>query len=552
VFDTNRIGVLIKYGLWVLGTAFSLIVIYKITARFSGLEVWDDAYMFARYADNFLAHGTIAFNPGGEPTYGLTSLAFLLVVVPMRLLLSESSPLAMILSSAVSGLLMIVALVMMLRRLLADQSREVKYFVWVLVLFSLAWGGDGIAEHFVSGMDTTFVMFYLISYILVCRWYRQSRTTQAAAVTAFMGGFAYAVRPDLLIFTVILPAAGLFFADSNRARKQAGWILSGTVVLVLIQMAVFALYFDSSLPLPFYAKSLGLYGSKVYEQYRDIPWMALRQYIGSFPLLFAVVVLTPALMPCSYWRQSTWMDKGSLAATLVFITYYLFFVLQIMYYAQRFYYPTLPALIFLATRSVILLDHRVSLSGIIHRFGRRTSVQWAAVIALVACYVLFGMKIANDSHGFDPDWDELADSFDVRQNYRQRWSKYWFCLDRFSELDGDLSIATSEVGYPLAMNPERVIIDLSGLNETATAREGFSARRLFLQYQPDLIYMPHPSYEEMIRQIRRSPYFLEHYELYTADLINARMDVAINRDSRYYRSMRAIMIENMPDSTERR
>jgi len=28
--------------------------------------------------------GKIAFNPGGDPTYGLTSLAYLLVVLPMR------------------------------------------------------------------------------------------------------------------------------------------------------------------------------------------------------------------------------------------------------------------------------------------------------------------------------------------------------------------------------------------------------------------------------------------------------------------------------------
>src|SRR5215831_18276787 len=39
--------------------------------------VWDDSYMFVRYADNLPRFHAIAWNPGGAPTYGLTAPLFL-------------------------------------------------------------------------------------------------------------------------------------------------------------------------------------------------------------------------------------------------------------------------------------------------------------------------------------------------------------------------------------------------------------------------------------------------------------------------------------------
>src|SRR4029453_7354546 len=61
------------------------VLLFGIARLFVGpdpfLYVWDDSYMFVRYADNLRAFHTVAWNPGGAPTYGLTSPLFLSVVL---------------------------------------------------------------------------------------------------------------------------------------------------------------------------------------------------------------------------------------------------------------------------------------------------------------------------------------------------------------------------------------------------------------------------------------------------------------------------------------
>ena len=85
-----------------------------ILSQFSASNIWDDAYMFVRYADNILAHKRLSWNPGGEATYGLTSILFLVVVLPLRLLIPNNPAVVAVLSSLVSGLLFLCLLVILL------------------------------------------------------------------------------------------------------------------------------------------------------------------------------------------------------------------------------------------------------------------------------------------------------------------------------------------------------------------------------------------------------------------------------------------------------
>ena len=62
----------------------TLAVALATLAWASAFHVQDDAYMFVRYADRFLAEGTFAWNPGGAPTYGATSLGYLFFVTAFR------------------------------------------------------------------------------------------------------------------------------------------------------------------------------------------------------------------------------------------------------------------------------------------------------------------------------------------------------------------------------------------------------------------------------------------------------------------------------------
>ncbi|MGB8644005.1 MAG: hypothetical protein WCF84_02115, partial [Anaerolineae bacterium] len=107
----------------------------------------------------------------------------------------------------------------------------------------------------------------------------------------------------------------------------------------------------------------------------------------------------------------------------------------------------------------------------------------------------------------------------------------------------DMVIATTEIGVLSAANPRKTVVDMAGLNETGFAHDGFSANRLFQEYNPDVIYMPHPDYDVMIAQITTNPYFIAHYEYLPGPSLHTFLGVAIRRDGRYYAALHQALEE---------
>ena len=64
----------------------------------------DDAFMFVRYADHFLAGHGLSWNPGEGPVYGISSLAHQLVVTAARALLPWSTDQILVFSSCTAGI----------------------------------------------------------------------------------------------------------------------------------------------------------------------------------------------------------------------------------------------------------------------------------------------------------------------------------------------------------------------------------------------------------------------------------------------------------------
>ena len=62
-------------GFLCLGIGLCAIAL-AIYSQSSAFQVQDDAYMYSRYAQSLLRGDGMAWNPGGEPTYGATSLFY--------------------------------------------------------------------------------------------------------------------------------------------------------------------------------------------------------------------------------------------------------------------------------------------------------------------------------------------------------------------------------------------------------------------------------------------------------------------------------------------
>ncbi len=525
------------------------IITASVVFQFTAASVQDDAYIFTRYADNILTRGTLSFNPGYEATYGLTSPAFLGVVLPIRAVLSQNPALTMLCSSAVCGLIFIGLLIVLVRKSSDGMDHPMNHMITVIILLSFALAAGDFSVHFLSGMDTMFALAFLTGYILLCMWHQRSLTVSSMLLTGFMGGLAFSFRPDLLIYTITVPFVVLLFSSGRKAKLKAAGIISVTSLTVLFQVLLYSKFLNSPLPLPFYAKSIDHYGSYLQEQYHLVPIKQLCKYIFSFPFFFSAICVALYIDFRSWWKAISATGKGLLLATAAFVGYHLFFVIPIMGYSQRFYYLMLPALVFLAVRSMVFIVERTSLNDILRK-GLMDKVDSKAILAVTVLFLVFalGPPVAREAYPLLTTDNGEYRGFDVTEEYRDRWTTYWFCLDEFSRLPDDMVIAATEIGHPLAMNPGKTIIDLTGLNETTIAHNGFSADRFFQCYQPDLIYMPHPDYQEMSRQLNADPYFTGHYELFSSLDLSTTMALALNRDSEYYERMLQIVSDNIPRS----
>jgi hypothetical protein len=534
---------------WLIVTAAVLaaLVAAKVLSRFNAASIQDDAYMFTRYADNILLTGVPSFNPGGEAAFGLTSPAFLAVVLPVRAVLHQNPALTMLCSSALCGLIFVWLLAVLVRRSIDGADPPLGHLVGAVVLMSSVLAMNDISAHFLSGMDTMAALAFLTGYILVSMQHQRSLTVSSTLLTGCIGGLAFSVRPDLLIYTVTVPAAVLLASPDRRSRLMAAVILLITASVAGLQILVYSKYLNSPLPLAFYAKSIGFYGSYLQEQYHLEGLKQLYKYIASFPFLFSAIGVALLIDFRGWWMRLSAVGKGLLPATAVFIGYHLFFVVPIMGYSERFLYPTLPAIVFLAGRGMVFIVERTALSDVL-RNGFRDRTNSRAILGVTALFLLFslGPPVAREAcHTLNPAAGSYR-GFDVTEEYRARWTAYWFRLDEFSRLPDDLVIATTEVGHPLAMNPGKTILDLTGLNDTGIAHDGFRADSFFRSHQPDLIYLPHPDYREMIQQICGDPFFIGHYELFSSTELSTTMAMALYRDSEYYRQMLQVVSENTP------
>jgi len=281
-------------------------------------RTWDDSFMFVRYADNLRLHGMLAWNPGQAPAYGLTSVLYVAVVLPVRLLVS-SPVLAIMLSSAISGAAALILLLVLVRRQLQTTDSVARAAGAALVLVTLVAAREMLLAHALSGMDTLFAMAYLAAYFLLIKRAAARPTRGRIVAAGVWGGLAFFVRPDLLLFTTLIPLAMLALGPQRRAAIQVLIISAGVVGA---QLVLARLTFGTWLPLPFYLKSASnIYGPYFESLYVQRPWEEFQRFLGAYWPLIVPIGLALIAGPRAWWREPDAIDKGMLDAALLFVLY---------------------------------------------------------------------------------------------------------------------------------------------------------------------------------------------------------------------------------------
>ena len=494
--------------------------------------VWDDAYMFVRYAHNLVTDGALAWDPRGEPTFGLTSPLFLFVVAPVRELVTDEPLRAALLSSLVSGVAFFLLLAALVRTALPDRVVARRAVIF-LVALTLAGSARMQGAHMASGMDTMFAMAFVTGWLLLGVQLERAPSHATAWAMGLAGGLAFGVRPDLCLYTLGVPLTMAVLAKDAGARRRAlaifGLSLAGTVLLMGTAWA----YFGTPLPLPFWVKGTKrLYDESVHVLYGPVRLKMLTAFVrGCWPVLVAIVAGAWVLARRRDRRVSGF-EAGVLLATVVFVVYYLRFALQIMPMEARFYQPVLPALVWLGCRGLVeaapLRIARPVLAPLVLLVVSLPST--VPAVRLLASIARNGARIAPLS---------------IHDSYRSL-ARDWFGLEAFSRLPDDLVIATTEVGHVAALNPDKAIVDLSGLNDDGLARGQATVHDLLQRRRPDVIYVPDVFYGRLRADILDDPGFLTEYEYFPPEslgLVNGEpywLGIALRRSSRHYEAMRSI------------
>jgi hypothetical protein len=258
----------------------------------------------------------------------------------------------MLLSSLCSGLAFIVIIAIMIGLVGRSFDGRWRRVSSLLALVALAHAGSDLAVHFVSGMDTMFALAYIALYLVVITLFERNSSSWDTIAVGILGGAAFWVRPDLLLYTVGIPVAIAVFSKDSGTRVKSCVALAITVTFTGLIVIVNAQYFGSALPLPFYAKTLGLYGQTIESIYRYEGLIQLHSYVASYAILFSVIVLAVASGRKAWWESLSAVGKGAFVSTVPFLIFYCCFVLQLMPHSQRFYYPSLPAILLLTLESI--------------------------------------------------------------------------------------------------------------------------------------------------------------------------------------------------------
>jgi hypothetical protein len=490
----------------------ALLAIKIVWLRHGGWQ-FDDSYMFFRYALHIRQGLGMSWNLDGVHTYGMTSLLWTWVMVPLTFL---PGPISVRLSTA-SWIFAGLALA------------ACSWAVWVnarsatlrrpltvaLLTCSTMLMLPLIAFAAVSGMETSLAVG--LNCVLIGLVFLQARREVSPVWIGLVAWLLFLTRPESVLPVCLLLILAPLLLPGIRIRRAAVTlaILFAGIAVTLVWAK---LYFHSWLPLPFYLKSL-----HPYKGYRA------RWYpVTSGLIFFRSCAVYLILLLCLTTRQN-WRRLVLAAIPLAAVSLYLLTVTQIMGNHSRYSVPYLPLL---AIPALLALDDRLA---------ARANPGWGGtrfVFLLLAGAFLGGLLpdsvraklelraeprvLAYNPISYGPDTVPARPVL----GYVPGVLNFTRAVQT---LPRGVTVATTEVGYIGAAAPQLNLIDLAGLNDRQIALHGFDPAEL-VQRAPDIIFLPHFDYTDDRGILTTYPGFLQHYEFF-ADLYG--YGVAVRKDSPY-------------------
>ncbi len=500
--------------------------------------LFDDAYMFLRYAGN-LRHGLgYAWNPEGVHTYGPTSLLWGLITLLLSYLPLDAW------SQLLTGswLCSILALIAMAWAVAFNARHRWLRSTWrVLPLVALPLVGTAAFDgNQFTGMETMLAVTLCGVFLGAALGWRAGRISPAVVgATALL---LYLVRPESALVGLLLPALLWFMRKGERPPVSQLAVVYGVFLAgAALQLLACQIYFGTPVPLSVYLK-----GKHAYRGYRGVwhPELLLSVFLRSCQVFLAAMVLLA--------RRS---ERRLLLCCLIpaaTIFLYLQTVTQIMGFNARYYAPYLPLIV---VPALLVLDCRLVDGDNANSSRRSLWSRGIAAAALLLCFTVLSsealqQKVRQAEHRSREEYDSVQLTFAASQSLpTDTWQNMMRSVtdDFIAALPKGTTAAATEVGYLGQRAAQVNIIDLAGLNDTAIALHGFRMDAL-LQRKPDVIWMPHTDYTYQRGIMFSDPALLAQYDVYAGA---ANYGLALRKDSPFRaaidRQLQVFWQKNYPD-----
>jgi hypothetical protein len=492
---------------------------------------FDDAYMFVRYAVNFLNGYGFAWNPDGIQTYGVTSILYLLFIIIVRWLFPLVDAGAILsVSSFILGMFVPVAIALGCMQITTSEFFKKYRYLFPLFTTIILMLSSHYQLHMVSGMDTTLsILCNTLLIIATIGWVK--KTTRFSLTLVVIASYAsFLARPDSFIYAVLFPILyGWFFLRDART-KMIVWFCLAIATMLLLDILVKYWIFGDPLPLPFYTKRAGYL-----DGYRDIfMWNPTSYLIIFFREMFPFIAILFLGTTAKSWRLIL------IFLTPVILTFaYFFSFTQIMGFWARYYFPALP---FFVMGSFMVLDQR--LLNTTPNFKRNLTMH--NILTLFAAIILFlpisksTIETAYENRFMSsPRIYKSSISHDIDSDFPKLgwWTSINVMSELISQLPAGTRVAMSEYGLVGAKSPEIYIIDLIGLHDPFFAHNGFVSSELFERH-PDIIWLPPPAYTKILASIQDDPKLLTEYNYYPGAFDNG---LAVRREAKQYKLIMKII-----------
>ena len=506
--------------------AVTLLLALRLCIRARNDFMFEDAYMFFRYAIQ-LRHGFgIAWNPGGPHTFGLTSLPWLLVVWLGTFTSSIPQHLLPTLSSAVGLLTLFLVAWLFSRRARSPWLRHVE-ITFPLVAFPLLF--NHLFDVSISnGMETMLGMLFVTLFLYQLLHLLDQPSPRRCLLLAVLGVLAVLTRPEALLPIALTPICAIPLLPRDRRLPLLSVFFSTMGLLLAADLLFNRAYFGSPVPLAFYIKAVHGY---------DDFLLLLNPFAAnlSFFQIAAPALLAIVLFSRRHQLRLLLLFLLPLTALLL----YLLSVMQIMGIGARYYTPFLP---FLLLPALLLTDEalspadrsRIPLPSLAPLSFARLS---AAVLVLLCSNAQYadhifgplGTMLARHHHVWDPPVFTIAADQPLKSPM-DPWPSYRAVARIAAKLPPGSLLALTEVGLVGASAPQTNLLDMAGLNNDLLAHRHFDMDYIFHQ-NPDLIWLPHIDYTRSYGIFCTDPRLLRDYTVYADAFL---FGIAVRKQSPFH------------------